>query len=280
MKSARIHACKQHFWGTYSKSTFNAVDLCRSPFTCSCEKGKSLNDFKFGTSNGRFSSGGEARTAVKGLNTLAATRYSQNWRVEERLKVDAFNFATRELPFSCLLHSSPNGGRSLAGGCSSSVWNVTCCIWNRQTETDGLNCFDRTAVPTRDPLETRCGRSFSPTWLNGGACISVFMVELAVSDISGRYVSFTWITICLLLCCCDAKRLPATAHGSFQFKSEQRPNRFFLTKWPNKFFFTGLLVVFSLRELTCMHRLYLALWTRKVLSGSFILFLFFKRHVI
>ena len=42
------------------------------------KRGKSLNDFKFGTSNGRFSNGGEARTAVKGLKTLAATRYSQN----------------------------------------------------------------------------------------------------------------------------------------------------------------------------------------------------------
>ena len=32
-------------------------------------------------------------------------------------------------PFLCF---SPNGGRSLAGGCSSSVWNITCCIWNGQ----------------------------------------------------------------------------------------------------------------------------------------------------
>ena len=32
--------------------------------------GESLNDFKFGTSVGRFSSDGAASTAVKGLNNL------------------------------------------------------------------------------------------------------------------------------------------------------------------------------------------------------------------
>ena len=31
------------------------------------KRGKSLNDFKFGTSTGRFSSAGAASTAVKGL---------------------------------------------------------------------------------------------------------------------------------------------------------------------------------------------------------------------
>ena len=45
----------------------------RSPFTCSGEEGwggGSLNDFKSGTSVGRFSSDGAASRAVKGLNNL------------------------------------------------------------------------------------------------------------------------------------------------------------------------------------------------------------------
>ena len=40
----------------------------RSPFTCSCVEGGSLNDFRLGISVGRFSSDGvAASTAVKGL---------------------------------------------------------------------------------------------------------------------------------------------------------------------------------------------------------------------
>ena len=35
---------------------------------CSCEEGGSLNDFKFGTSVGRFTNDGAASRAVKGLN--------------------------------------------------------------------------------------------------------------------------------------------------------------------------------------------------------------------
>ena len=41
----------------------------RSPFTGSCEWGKSLNNFKIGTFIGRFLSDGAANMAVKGLIT-------------------------------------------------------------------------------------------------------------------------------------------------------------------------------------------------------------------
>ena len=53
--------------------TFGAVRFGRSPFRCSYEKReKSLNGFRFGTSLGRFSSGGAAGTAVKGLSVHPA----------------------------------------------------------------------------------------------------------------------------------------------------------------------------------------------------------------
>ena len=34
------------------------------------------------------------------------------------------------------LHVRQKGGLSLvgAGGCSSTVWNIACCIWNRRSE--------------------------------------------------------------------------------------------------------------------------------------------------
>ena len=67
LKSAHIHACKQHQW-LYNKSTFNTVYFDRCHFTCSCKREKSLNDFKFGTSIGHFPSDSTASTAVKGLN--------------------------------------------------------------------------------------------------------------------------------------------------------------------------------------------------------------------
>ena len=41
--------------------------LVLSPFMCSCEEGESLNDFKSGTSNGRFSTDDVASMAVKWL---------------------------------------------------------------------------------------------------------------------------------------------------------------------------------------------------------------------
>ena len=43
----------------------------RSPFTCTSKEGENLNDLKFGTSVGRFSSDSAASTAVKGLIIFA-----------------------------------------------------------------------------------------------------------------------------------------------------------------------------------------------------------------
>ena len=50
------------------------------------------------------------------------------------------------------LHFSPNGGRSLAGGCNSPVWNTACCIWYGQVEGDALGRFNRTARLPHDLL--------------------------------------------------------------------------------------------------------------------------------
>ena len=53
---------------------------------------------------------------------------------------------------------NPNGGRSLAGGCSSSVWNTACCTWNGQVETDALSRFSL----THDTLQLRAWDSPQP----------------------------------------------------------------------------------------------------------------------
>ena len=47
-------------------------------------------------------------------------------------------------------------------------WNLACCIWNGQDETDALSRFNRTAVLTHDPFEIRFEQSSStirPKWL-------------------------------------------------------------------------------------------------------------------
>ena len=54
---------------------------------------------------------------------------------------------------------SLNGGRCLAGGCSSSFWNTSYCIWNGQVENDALRRFNRTAMLTPNPFEIRFRRS-------------------------------------------------------------------------------------------------------------------------
>ena len=58
-------------------------------------------------------------------------------------------------PSSCSLRSfirfSLNRGLSLAGGSSSAVLNIACCIWNGQAETDAPSPgFNRTAMPIHD----------------------------------------------------------------------------------------------------------------------------------
>ena len=53
-----------YIWWSRNKSTFNTVNLDRSPFTYSCAGGKALNNLKFGTFTGRFSSDKAASTAV------------------------------------------------------------------------------------------------------------------------------------------------------------------------------------------------------------------------
>ena len=53
--------------------------------------------------------------------------------------------------FRPVLHFTPNGRRSLAGTCSSSVWNRSCCTWNGEVESDAVSRFNHTAVLTYDP---------------------------------------------------------------------------------------------------------------------------------
>ena len=59
------------------------------------------------------------------------------------------------------LHVSPNGERSLDGGCSAlkKMFNTAICMWNGQVETDVLSRFNCTAVLTRNSFEIRLGRS-------------------------------------------------------------------------------------------------------------------------
>ena len=55
----------------YNKPTFTTVHLEISPLRSHAGRGKSLNDFKFGTFIGRFPSDDASSMAVKGLNQLA-----------------------------------------------------------------------------------------------------------------------------------------------------------------------------------------------------------------
>ena len=73
-----------------------------------------------------------------------------------------------------VLHFSPNVGRSLAGGNSSSVWNITSCIWNGRVQTDAPSCFNRTAVLTHDLSEIRFGPQ---KYDRNGLCISALTQE-------------------------------------------------------------------------------------------------------
>ena len=62
------------------------------------------------------------------------------------------------------LYFNLNGGHLLASGCSLSScdnYNLSCCIWNVQAETDAPMYFNRTAKPTRDLFDVRFGQSSS-----------------------------------------------------------------------------------------------------------------------
>ena len=75
---------------------------------------------------------------------LPHVRYRRTYGLQgEGRLVQPYSCSTVIIPceFGPFLHFSPNGRRSVAGGCSSSVWNVTCC-----------SC---TAVLTHDPFEIR-----------------------------------------------------------------------------------------------------------------------------
>ena len=65
------------------------------------------------------------------------------------------------------LHFGPNSRRSLAGECSSAIWNNTCCIWNTKVETDALSWFNSTAMLTHNLFQIWVKRSSStiqPVW--------------------------------------------------------------------------------------------------------------------
>ena len=69
------------------------------------------------------------------LGVLAATRY----RETDGLKQGAgrrIELCYSRVTIRPFLHFSPNRGRSLAGGCSSSIWNIACCVCNGQVETN------------------------------------------------------------------------------------------------------------------------------------------------
>ena len=66
--------------------------------------------------------------------------------------------------------STKNGGCSLTGASSLSVWNIACCIWNGHFETDARNRFIRTAIPSRRPCEIMLGRTSGTTRLTQPMC--------------------------------------------------------------------------------------------------------------
>ena len=85
----------------------------------------------------------------------------------EGRRIQPYSCSTVIIPcdFRPFLHFSPNGRRSVAGGCSSSVWNVTCCSCTAVLTHDPFEiCSDvllnHTAVLTHDPFEIRFGQFF------------------------------------------------------------------------------------------------------------------------
>ena len=111
--------------------------------------------------------------AVKCKNICRVTN-NDNRRKKERKKkkwgrstyssfplLELPSLVTSDLSFTSF---SPNGGRSLAGRCSSSIWYIyvsCCCSWNGQVETDVLSRLSRMAMLTHNyPFEIRFWRSF------------------------------------------------------------------------------------------------------------------------
>ena len=45
------------------------------------------------------------------------------------------------------------------------VWNIACCIWKRQVETDAVSSVNYMAVSACTPCEIRVGWSCSAVWL-------------------------------------------------------------------------------------------------------------------
>ena len=50
------------------------------------------------------------------------------------------------------------GAHWLADAATRLYWNIVCCIWNGQPETDALSCFNRTAKLSHDPFQIRFAR--------------------------------------------------------------------------------------------------------------------------
>ena len=97
-------------------------------------------------------------------------------------KVDVFNLAAGELPsLVCDLrpfcHFGPNGGRSLAGGCGSSVRNVVTCIWTGRVETVVLGRFNGMATFTHVLFEIGAHMYDEQMKLNGVSHLSRFAKE-------------------------------------------------------------------------------------------------------
>ena len=84
---------------------------------------------------------------------------------EERPRTQPCSYTRVTIPRDLrpFLHFSTNGGHSLAGGSSSSVWNnyISNCIWNGQVEADDQSRFNRTAMLSHDPFDISL-RRWSP----------------------------------------------------------------------------------------------------------------------
>ena len=88
LKSVHIHAANSTFDGPITILLSVLCILVEVLSRAQAKSGKSLNDFKFGTSIGRFPSDGAASTAVKGLMGFKINLF-RAWRASTTTRTSA-----------------------------------------------------------------------------------------------------------------------------------------------------------------------------------------------
>ena len=95
---------------------------------------------------------GRIRLKLAGCQTI--TNHGEG----RRMRFCRYSRVTSPCDLPSFHHFSPNGSRSLIGGCSSSCFEYS----TGQVETDARSRFSRTAMLSYDPFDTRFGQH-SPT---------------------------------------------------------------------------------------------------------------------